>query len=533
MSERGEKRSSSPRDDAAGGVPFTVPKLDGAERIDDVFAGVLRCFSDQPFDLFCVYNMLERKGDERTVPVSAMRIAYLRNIFNKINSSDDGSGLAFNFISIVDGELRRSGASALLEPVGPGDDVAQFDIAYALFTMSPKRYMRIMRAIEMDSMGQSRNPVWHAMRIDVVSATRFFDVLSTGTLSTASRGNSAGYLNCEAVRFGARCEPVIRDLLEEFVTGPLDYSVREVGLLLDPASGVLGASLDFCTGLTRDDDGLLVVNPKAAIYEIKCRFKYLRDRADDAVSALLENPNRETFAAFLLSHPIPAIEYKEVGEMPSGREALMSHDLLFKMCHKRRRSCRSPSFIRHWLKGLIEVNSKVESTVYVFDVHKEEVGFVSLDGSLPEASMKFLNLVSKASFTFSAFMNPRHPYFCQMLLQQYILSQYYINTHDDPERISPDDLPRAHLVSAILRRRDESELGLALRISGDVSDCDDIPLCVIVTPVRFDPLFTRDAINSVINTWKRDTDRKTGLQLWVQSAVREYVASSTRAPPTP
>ncbi|AKB93292.1 B98a [Murid betaherpesvirus 8] len=532
MNEGGEKVSSS-RDNAVDGVSFTIPNLGGAEQIDDVLAGVLRSFSDHPFDLFCVYNMLERKGDERNVPVSAMRIAYLRYIFNKINRSDVGSGLAFNFLSAVDAELSGIGAPSL-DPVAPGEEeCAQFNVAYALFTMSPRRYMRILRSIEKDSRGQSSNPVWHAMRIDIISATRFFDVFSTASLTTAGRSSNAGYLNCEAVRFGARCEPVVRMLLEEFVTGPLDDAVRDMGLLLDPSSGILGASLDFCTGLTRDDDDLLVVRSGAAIFEIKCRFKYLRDRSDETVAAFLAKPNAETFAAFILSHPIPAVEYKEIDEMPSGREALMSHDKMFKINHKRRRSCKPPDFIRGWLKELIGSNSKVASTVFTFDTCVSEEVTVPGDGERSEATTRYLDVISKATFSFPVFINPRHPYYCQILLQQYVLSQYYINAHDDPERISPDDLPIAYLVSAILRKRDEPESELTLRINGRVSECDEVPLCVIVTPVRLDPLFTKDAVNCVLNTWKRDTDRKTGLQLWVRTAVNEYVASSTQAPPTP
>nr|WEG68956.1 deoxyribonuclease [Mastomys natalensis cytomegalovirus 1]WEG71184.1 deoxyribonuclease [Mastomys natalensis cytomegalovirus 1] len=493
----------------------------------------LRGFSDEPFELFCMYNLLDCREKTRTVPVSAIRIAHLRSVFNKMNECHAGPGIATTFLKVIDDELVRVG-SDVGRNAELDRDGAHFDMAYAIFSMPHHVYMRILKAVEKDSRGQSSNPVWHALRLDTISATRFFDVFSTSRLTAGNRRETLVGRGCEAIRFGVQCEPLIRIVLEEFVIKGREMAGSDIGLLLDPSSGILGASLDFCVGVTRDDDELLSIAPNAAIFEIKCRFKYLRSRDDDAVKDFLTCPNIHTFSSFILSHPIPAIEFRQDGDTPSGREALISHDKVFKQNLKRRRSGKAPDFIRSWLDTLINLNSAISSTIIVFDVCVDEDSSRTVYGAVSDSDgKKYLDIVEKARFTAPVFINPRHPYYCQTLLQQYVLSQYYINAHCDPERMSPDELPSVHLVSAILRKRDESEQGYSLKINGRVSDCEEIPLCVVVTPIQVDPLFTRDAVNCVLNTWERDIQKKTGLSLWVQSAVSVYVASCIREPRTP
>ncbi|AAF99188.1 pR98 [rat cytomegalovirus strain Maastricht] len=418
------------------------------------------------------------------------------------------------------------------------DERGARDVPYAVFGFGPKRFTRLLRCIERDTRGQAANPVWHALRIDTVSASRFYDVFATSRLSVLGRsGPDPSQPGCEAVRFGMQCEPTVRMLVEEFVVGRRERAGSNVGLLLDPASGVLGASLDFCAGLSEDRDGLLVVGPAARIYEIKCRFKYLRSPDDPAVRDLLERPGLATFAAFILSHPNPAVEYRRSGEAPTGRESLVSHDSVFRPGLKRGRPGSPPDCIRLWLPGLVRRNSELSSVVFVFDA-LEGVGAAGEDGAAPEADPSlrppgYLDVVRRATFSAPVFVNPRHPYYCQTLLQQYVLSQYYINAHDDPERMSADELPSVSLVTAILRKRDAREVGKILRINGRPTLCEEIPLCIVVTPIHLDPLFTRDAVNCVLNVWEREFNRRTGLSLWVQSAVSMFVASCAPGRETP
>lgn len=504
---------------------------------EDTLTRILQCFSDEPFDLFCIYNHLEQKERAKTVPVSVIRIVYLRSIFNKVNELENGPKVAETFLSVIVKELDRVGSSVIRD-VSLGLDGAYFDLAYAIFSMPHFIFMKILKAIEKDSRGQSKNPVWHAVRVDTISATRFFDVFSSYRLSpTKAADLDPTRRGCEAIRFGVQCEPIIRVLLEEFVAQGREDILSDVGLLLDPSSGILGASLDFCVGISKDEDDLLVIGKGATIFEIKCRFKYLRSKDDDMVRAFIDNPNLETFASFILSHPVPAVEFRRPGDVPSGREALISYDKAFRRNLKRHRGGVAPGFIRLWLNNLISKNAHVSSKVLVFDVATSSL---TVDGNQNghdvvsgERGEEYLDIFLKTSFSVPVFVNPRHPYYCQTLLQQYVLSQYYINAHDDPERMSSDELPSVSLVSAILRKRDESECGKRLRINGRLSECENIPLCVIITPIEIDPLFTRDAVNCVLNTWEREVKAKSGLSLWVQSAVNVYVASCIPVPPTP
>lgn len=518
------------------------------DRDEEFLARLLEEFADESLTMFCVFSLLERGDEMQSVPVSAIRVAHLWFVFNKINRENESFALAVNFLSTFDRELAAVGRFAVdaAAAASRGEDGARFEVARILHRMSPTRFARILRALEKDSRGQSANPVWHAVRADTVSATRIFEVLTSGRLPSSSRELPAVQRNrCEAIQFGVQCEPLIRTLLGEFVigrcgarsVGPRDYDRGgDLGLLLDPSSGVLGASLDFCAGVSRDEDDLLVVERGAAIFEIKCRFKYLRARGNaETLRALLSEPGPDTFAAFVMDHPAPAVEFRRRGEVPTGRDFLVTYDESFRRGQKRRRCGTPPEFLRPHLKDLVERNADVSSIVFIFDVRKLSEGEETMcEIEAGHASSPItLDIVLRATFTVPVFVNPRHPYYCQALLQQYVLSQYYINAHRDPERMSPDELPSVHLVSAILRKRDEDERGCVVRIAGRPTDCDQIPLCLIVTPIRLDPLFTRNAVDSVLNVWEKEFVKKTGLPLWVQSAVNAYAAASTPAPMTP
>ncbi|CCE56767.1 M98 protein [Murid betaherpesvirus 1] len=535
-------------DDGGGFVTHNIDSaFGGSERneclvfdqSEQCLARVFDGLSSESFDIYCLYNLLDIKERVSSVPVCALRLAYFRSVFNKINLTHDGPGLATNFLSIVDREVSNAGGESTVRDAVGGVEGAQFALARAIFRLPARRLLRVMKAIERDSRGQAANPVWHALRVDTVSATRFHDVLATRKI--AFRKDLDVRHSSEAVRFGMQCESAIAQVLREFVAEGRG-GVSDIGLLLDPASGVLGASLDFCSGLSRDDDGLLVVAPGAAIFEIKCRFKYLRSRDDRAVQGLLDDPGLQSFADFILDHHTPAVEFRHQGQLPTSRECLVSYDRVFRQSCKRRRTGVVSESLRLWIDGLIKENSEVLSTVFVFDARAAEgetgaatcVGDDDEDFILSaERPPLYLDLFLKAAFAAPVFANPRHPYYCQTLVQHYVLSQYYINAHRDPERMSPDELPSVYLVSAILRKRDESERGRVIRINGHRSDCDEVPLCVVVTPVRLDPHFARDAVSSVLDVWEGDIGKKTGLALWVQSAVNSYVAACIPTPRTP
>ncbi|QHX40117.1 ORFL229W.iORF4 [Human betaherpesvirus 5] len=76
-------------------------------------------------------------------------------------------------------------------------------------------------------------------------------------------------------------------------------------------------------------------------------------------------------------------------------------------------------------------------------------------------------------------------------------------------------------------------MGCELLAGGRVFHCDHIPLLLIVTPVVFDPQFTRHAVSTVLDRWSRDLSRKTNLPIWVPNSANEYVVSSVPRPVSP
>lgn len=496
----------------------------------------LSVVNDEPLDVFLMDRFLSHQTEFGRIPFSSVRLVYIYHIFNKVCSlNSDASGR--EFVSAVNEIMCTGGQSRVLATTPSSSnrsegDLDCLDLGRRLGRVSPRKQLRFFKILEKASRGQAENAVWHALRIDTISATRFYDALASGCVIPSTRLDSDRLRAfCEGIQFGARHEPVVKALIETYVVRRRESVRGGLGVLLDPSSGILGASLDLCFGVGGgvEGDETITVGDRASIFEIKCRFKYLRSRDDPTVERLLKDPSPESLAAFLQGHPVSAVEYRETDDLPSGREFLLSRDEIFRGT-KRGRPGVVPDIFKSYIERLIRLNEDRESLAIVFDAEhldeKDESDATTVSGGR-------LRLYEKGRFDLPAFVNPRHPYYCQTLVQQYVLSQYYIRDHPDPERIHCKDLPSVSLVSAVLRKRSERESACPLYVGDHVFECDSIPLFIIVTPVVIDPVFARDAVTCVLNLWKKEIGKRTGLPLWVLNAANEYLSSSVPRPPSP
>ncbi|AFK83935.1 B98 [miniopterid betaherpesvirus 1] len=544
------------------------------EVTDDDVVKVMDVLSGEPMCLFLVDKFIASSKLASLPPFPVLRITYLYHILKKIKSLYNHIPCGDVFISLVcrfkeklyPAVLGRSWCGSL-ETEDDGDE-AHVDLSRVVATVSDRMLARLFKSLEAASRGQARNVLWHALRVDTISATKFYGVLMSGIASVADDSRFRGRFS-DSVCFGTAHEPVVKTLLEFYVLHGREPVRGGLGLLIDPTSGLIGASVDLCSGIigSRSDDELISVVSGASIFEIKCRYKFLRRRDDRLVADILKQGAsvaeiRSAVARLVMSHAVPGVEYYNEGRVPTSREFLLSRDDLFRT-DKKNRSCKVADFLKSYIHELIRANGQNTSIAIVFDV-RYVMETVTVDNERSEGSpdsgesdrefttvsspaasecglsdectpdlLGKLCLYEKVRFEFPVFINPRHPYYFQTLVQQYVVSQYYIRDHADPERIQKSDLPSVKLVSAIFRYRDEDELGSPVYAGGRSFDCEHIPLTIIVTPVVHVPGFVKDAVNTVINNWERHMCKKTSLRIWVPNAVNEYLVSSAEKPKTP
>lgn len=526
-------------------------------------AGIFTVFNDEPLYAFLVDKLSGVCARPRSFRV--LRLLYTHYIFEKVNSVCPDQEITGDFMDRMRAHVYRSDVRPYGDP-----DCDYSVVVEALGRLPYSEQLLLFKSLEKLSRGQSGNPLWHMLRADTVSATKFYQALVTGALVTSvpadDRRAACG------VRFGIDHEGVVKALVECYVAKDREPIRGGLGLLIDPESGLLGASIDVCFGVgDRSEDELLHIGSGAVIMEIKCRYKYLRDGDDPSVMRVRRDANADAVIRFVLGHPVPGVEYRAENEIPTGNDFLLSRDERFRG-DKKRRQGRSPDILRSYIHNLVRINQDCVSEVIVFDTRAAWADAVSEgmvkggdrsgdrdvecgverhedatckgdqgscendpdDDDLTPDLLEEIHVYEKARFSLPVFVNPRHQYYFQTLLQHYVLSQYYINDHSNPERIGTSDLPTAHIVSAVLRRRDRDEVGKKLVVGDRRFGCENVPLFIIVTPVVFDPDFARDAINTVTNNWQRHARRNTGLdQLWVPNAVNEYVASLVPRPRTP
>lgn len=278
---------------------------------DEELTRLLAVWDDEPLSLFLMNTFLLHQEGFRNLPFTVLRLSYAYRIFAKMLRAH-GTPVAEDFMTRVAAlardeglrdilgqrhaaEASRAEIAEALERVaercddrhGGSDDYVWLS---RLLDLAPNyRQVELFQLLEKESRGQSRNSVWHLLRMDTVSATKFYEAFVSGCLPGAAAADGSGgggshYTGSRAgvspgIQFGIKHEGLVKTLVECYVMHGREPVRDGLGLLIDPTSGLLGASMDLCFGVLKQGSGrTLLVEPCARVYEIKCRYKYLRKR---------------------------------------------------------------------------------------------------------------------------------------------------------------------------------------------------------------------------------------------------------------
>uniref|UniRef100_A0AAU0K882 Viral alkaline exonuclease n=1 Tax=Anatid alphaherpesvirus 2 TaxID=3080522 RepID=A0AAU0K882_9ALPH len=296
----------------------------------------------------------------------------------------------------------------------------------------------------------------------------------------------------------------------------LDSEPYSCGLLIDPRTGMIGASMDVLA-CDRGGDGLLRPHPlekTLEIYEIKCRAKYLFVPGSNTEPAmcydrLMRERSPGAFRRFIMSIKRPCVEYfTQARGTPGTCEALAT-------CHDDWKTWAGPEPTRPGVRARrarcgevdtrhLELNKAGRSSVWLFsdpDLDTLEIG------PLPWST-------GELSLDVPIFANPRHQNFKQILVQAYVLAAYY-----------PDRTIAPHLVTFIGRERRRDELGRRFTLLGPstvgcvgsgqtVSPEQAIPVALVVTPVRLD-----ESLFGLIEEAGREAFSIASEEIWAKSRL--------------
>lgn len=487
---------------------------------ESVLQNVMSISEEETLLNFLLERLLGFENLLQEASFSQVRLTHIYSLFVSYNRKFSECKLDMTFLYLLQQCMNEEYLCKFMNETFPfninTDDDEELNkkcvsIIRGLKFLGKKKFIKLFKSIEKDTRGQAKNPVWHALRYSSLTATKIYEIYMTKSLPM----NDRKFVS-EAAMFGIQHEEIIKKSLSFYFMKKNEMLTNGLGILLDPNSAVLGASVDACYGINITEDNFITVENKVRIFEIKARHKYLREKTDIYVQNLLTECTEEAFAKFILSHSIPSIEFRRTGNVPSAKEYLITHNPLYQL-PKKFRSCTTPEVLKSDIQKLISLNETQKSTVLIFDCKEN-------------TETKQLSLFEKCRFTTDVFINPKHRYFFQCLTQQYIVSQYYIYDHIDPEKIDFTNLPTVSIVSAFFIKKTNN---YPIYINDQAFLDEQIPLCLIITPIVFDPYFSAFVIKDVLNIWNNNIKQKTNLQLWVENGANTFVASSIPRPKTP
>lgn len=471
--------------------------------MEECITEVFSIISENTFKSFLLDTFLEQ--NDKKAPASFLRLAHIVCMLHKYNSMFSAKPLCIEMLDYIKNAVNDGTDVSYNFVNDPG--IASFLFSKDLQKIPTSMYMTMLKYIERDTRGQANNPLWHMLRQNSITASKIFSMYVNKKINTYD--SMLRYCS-DAVNSGLKHEQVIKDILNYYVTKKNETISGNIGFLVDPASCILGASLDYCTGLSVNENNLIVVSKEVAIYEIKYRHKYVKEKSDPVLAELVRECTEQSFANFILSHAIPAIEYRTAGSIPSSQEFLLTYNDLYRP-KKRLRTCLVPELLKEDIKMQLYLNEEQKSTVIIFG-HKEEEYIRR--GEI----CKKLYIYERARFTVDVFINPKHPYYFQILLQHYVMTKFYMYDNSDYARFN--NSPTLHIVSAIFRRKNPDEIYYVIN---NTEYCDEeVPVCVIVTPVVVDYTFTSKIITELYTLWQRDIKESTDIEAWVPDAVKEY-----------
>lgn len=375
-----------------------------------------------------------------------------------------------------------------------------------LDNLSLENKTKLCLFLECMTRGQSENLLWGILRNGIISSSKLYNTIKKGScpmMFDTSEVEQEPY-TAGPVAFGLRCEDIIKDVLRILINTGHTKQNKHFGFMMSPNDGIYGMSLDFCTNTKVDnEDDIIHFTTNSCIYEIKSRYKYLFSKTEfdsvfSAYKLMYRNPNKQTFIGFINSIKKPAVEYVPDGRLPSENDYLLTTDKEWniKPCRKRK---ITPS--HREVEVCIKFNHWAESVLYILSDPSETGGHIGI----------------KERLVLDIFINPRHSYFFQILLQYKIVNDY---VHWGKFAKPGNHPPRANIVSGFFRRRHSTD-PQSCTIGPDVplDNANEIPVAILVTPVYVPDQFVHSVLLKCSSIWQRTAKDTFSNSPWVSSSL--------------
>lgn len=449
----------------------------------------MRLLSEYTFSNFLntcqVQSFIQENAEHGEMPY--IRYTYLFFIFKKINQFIGDSRV----LSCFPKELTEKAQPSLGE------------VFEACRGMNESSRWELCLVLESLTKGQDNNTLWNVMRDGIISSSKLYRALkvahSTQNLFQPCPINNDYYV-AGPLAFGIRCEGVVKNIISDLIY-PGKSCAKDLGFMQSPCDAIFGVSLDMCMNVQEDN----IFTTESEIVEIKCRYKYLFTKAEydklyPLYSALYLTPNKQNLIKFINGISRPAVEYVSTGRLPSENDYLLTTDREWNVSPKRKRKLNELHSI---IGECLRKNAINESRVYLLTDPSETGGLIDI----------------KSEFSVDLFINPKHAYFSQVLLQNKVVSDYVkISGLDSKPKI------KNFVASGFFRRRD-SEDPLLCFIGGktQLNQDSEIPIAVIITPLNIPEGATEQNLQRAVDYWSRCSRDAFAYAPWVPRHRRRAV----------
>ena len=366
-------------------------------------------------------------------------------------------------------------------------------------------------ALEFATRGQYNNDLWEIIHDNIISSSTFLKAIKKQNFARKlpAEMNVENSYTGGPLAFGLRGEGIIKQIISHLLY-PDVPTFSEFGFLHSPTNGLFAASLDMCTNVTTDAAGHVRFSADSAIFEEKCRFKYLFSKQQanalsEAYSDLYEAPSEETFKRFIYSVSHPAVEYVDPQRLPSERDYLISQNPFWEFKPQKKRRL---TLIYQDVEQCIKANRDSQSTLYV----------------LSDPALTGGNIFIKDRLPVSIFINPRHTYFFQIALQASVVSEY-LDCSDTTECLSV----KTYLTTGFFRKRARTDpVNYLIDDKIPLTCVAEIPVLLLVTPVYIPRHILTTKLAQAGDFWATWAAERFGILPW-----DPVVAAVTKRSPCP
>lgn len=365
------------------------------------------------------------------------------------------------------------------------------DVSKVCTAMDVNDKTEICLILEKLTRGQNQNVLWEVLRDGVISSSKLLKIIKQQTPDSKIFHPvpiEKNHYVASPIAFGVRNEVTVKTLLAEFVSPSGTSNINDFGFMLSPLDGIFGVSLDMCCKCSIEKDGRVAFNADTEIYEIKCRYKYLfakneYDPIYKAYSELYNNPGKAALVNFISAIQKPAVEHVPRGKLPTQNDYLLSFDKVW-------------NFNPQIKKRRMTSQHKLTEQCMRYNCYTESKVIILTDPALTSGKIDI-----KDTFFVDVYVNPRHSYYYQCLLQYKIVTNYIQFSSSSAKGLGK---PQTFLVTAFFRKRNSSDFAKTYikSESNFVNQALEIPVLLIITPVfvPHEPLI--ETLEQAITFWQ-------------------------------